>query len=158
MPRDRSRRPLLSALLLAALAAAVAACGPLTVTEPPATPTDFPGLSGRLHAAGIRVADFVSGEAGCDDPDLIPTAIRFEATGLDQVDPATVYLYIFRNRDAWERHRTEIGPCAAAYVSDPETFEQIEQSPYVLAAQGPWAPEFEATLRRVLADAAGTGG
>jgi len=81
-----------------------------------------------------------------DDPDLIRTAIRFDATGLDQTAPATLYLYVFRNRDAFERHRAEIGPCAAAYVGDPETFEQIEQSPYVVASQGPWAPQFEAAL------------
>jgi len=136
----------------------VAGCGTISMTAPPATPTDFPGIAGRLNAAGIRVADFVSGDAGCDDPDLIPTAIRFDATGLDQTAPATLYLYVFRNRDAFERHRAEIGPCAAAYVGDPETFEQIEQSPYVVASQGPWAPRFEAALRRVLETAAGTGG
>jgi len=136
----------------------VAGCGTISMTAPPATPTDFPGIAGRLNAAGIRVADFVSGDAGCDDPDLIPTAIRFDATGLDQTAPATLYLYVFRNRDAFERHRAEIGPCAAAYVGDPETFEQIEQSPYVVASQGPWAPRFEAALRRVLEAAAGTGG
>jgi len=136
----------------------VAGCGAIPMTAPPATPTDFPGLAGRLNAAGIRVADFVSGDAGCDDPDLVPTAIRFAATGLDQTAPATLYLYVFRNRDAFERHRAAIGPCAAAYVEDPETFEQIEQSPYVVASQGPWAPEFEAALRRVLEAAAGTGG
>lgn len=136
----------------------VAGCGAISMTAPPATPTDFPGLAGRLNAAGIRVADFVSGDAGCDDRDLVPTAIRFDATGLDQTAPATLYLYVFRNRDAFERHRAAIGPCAAAYVEDPATFEQIEQSPYVVASQGPWAPQFEAALRRVLEAAAGTGG
>jgi len=140
------------------LSVVVASCGVIPATAPLATPTDFPGLAGRLNAAGIRVADFVSGEAGCDDPDLIPTAIRFRASGLDQIEPATLYLYVFRNRAAFERNRAEIGPCAAAYVVDPETFEQIEQSPYVVAAQGPWAPQFEAALRRVLEAAAGTGG
>jgi hypothetical protein len=99
-----------------------------------------------------------SGDAGCEDPDLIPTAIRFEASGLDQTTPATLYLYIFRNRASFEKLRDAIGPCATAYVTDPETFEQIEQSPYVIAAQGPWAPRFEAALRRVLEQAAGTGG
>lgn len=141
-----------------AIACLTAACGAITMTAPPATPTDFPGLAGRLNAAGIRVADYVSGDAGCDDPDLVPTAIRFDAMGLDQAEPATLYLYIFRNRDAFERHRAEIGACATAYVDDPATFEQIEQSPYVIASQGPWAPEFEAALRRTLEAAAGTGG
>ncbi len=42
-------------------------------------------------------------------------------------------------------------------MTDPETFETIEQSPFVVAAQGPWAPEFEAALRDSLEVAAGTG-
>ena len=136
----------------------LAACGTISTTPPPATPTDFPGLAGRLNAAGIKVAGWVSGEAGCDDAELRRTAIRFEAHGLDQASPVTLFLYVFRNRDAFERNRASIGPCAAAYVSDPETFEQIEQSPYVVASQGPWASGFEAALRATLATAAGTGG
>jgi hypothetical protein len=43
-------------------------------------------------------------------------------------------------------------------VTDPETFESIDQSPYVLTGQGPWAPEFESTIRAGLAKAAGNGG
>ncbi len=77
----------------------------------------------------------------------IKTAIRFEAQGLDQATPVTLYLYIFRNRDAFERNRDRIGPCAAAFVTDPDTFEEVEQSPFAVASQGPWAPGFEARLR-----------
>jgi hypothetical protein len=146
----------LLALLLGS--ALLAACGTISTSPPPATPTDFPGLAGRLNAAGIKVADWVSGEAGCDDTELRKTAIRFEAHGLDQAAPVTLYLYVFRNRDAFERNRASIGPCAAAYVTDPDTFEGIEQSPYVLTSQGPWAPGFEAALRATLETAAGTGG
>ncbi len=51
-----------------------------------------------------------------------------------------------------------IGPCAQAWVTDPETYEEIQESPYVVAGQGPWAPAFEAAIREVLAAAAGTGG
>ena len=152
------RRRVRHAVLLAAVALPLAGCGSISMTAPPATPTDFPGLAGRLNAAGIKVADWVSGDAGCDDADLRKTAIRFEAGGLDQAEPVTLYLYVFRNREAFERNREAIAPCAAAFVTDPETFEQVEQSPYVVAGQGPWAPEFEATLRRTLETAAGTGG
>ncbi len=146
------------AVIVAAVPALVAACGTISSSPPPATPTDFPGLAGRLNGAHIKAADWVSGEAGCDDPDLMKTAIRFDARGLDQETPVTLYLYVFRNRDAFERNRERIAPCAASYVTDAETFEQIEQSPYVLTSQGPWAPEFEAALRATLAEAAGTGG
>ncbi len=144
--------------LLAVLVVVVAACGIVSSSAPPATPTDFPGITGRLAAAKISVASYRSGDAGCSNPDLVPTAISFEVTGLDQPTPVTLYLYVFRNRDAWERHRAQIGPCAQSYVTDPQAFGEIEQSPYIVAGQGPWAPGFEAALRAVLVNAAGTGG
>jgi hypothetical protein len=145
-------------MALAAVALLLAACGTISTTPPPATPTDFPGLTGRLNAVGIEVRDFVSGDPGCDDPELAKAAIRFSAHGLDQAEPVTMFLYVFRNREAWERNAGLIGPCATAFVTDADTFEQVDESPYVVAGQGPWAPEFEATLRRTLAAAAGTGG
>ena len=150
--RLRRLAPLLAATVL------IAACGTISTTPPPATPTDFPGLAGRLNVAGIQPSDWVSGDPGCDDQELGRTAIRFVARGLDQAEPVTLYLYIFRNRDAFERNREAIAPCAASFVTDPDTFEQIEQSPYVVAGQGPWAPRFEAALRETLGRAAGTGG
>ena len=100
----------------------------------------------------------MSGDAGCTNADLIPASISFMASGLDQPDPVKLYLYIFRNRAAFERHLDEVGPCAESFVTDPQTFEQVAESPYVVAGQGPWAPEFEAAVRSVLAEAAGTGG
>lgn len=144
--------------LLAVIALVVAACGVVSSSAPPATPTNFPGITGRLAAARIFVSSYRSGDAGCSDPELVPTAISFEVTGLDQATSLTLYLYVFRNRDAWERHRAQIGPCAQSYVTDPQAFGEIEQSPYIVAGQGPWAPVFEAALRSVLVDAAGTGG
>jgi hypothetical protein len=152
------RRPLVRGVLLAITSVLLAACGTISMTPPPATPTGFPGLAGRLNTAGIKVSDWVSGDAGCTDTNLTKTAIRFEARGLDQATPVTVYLYIFRNRDAFERNRASVPACAAGFVTDPGTFEQVEQSPYVLASQGPWAPGFEAAVRSTLEAAAGTGG
>jgi hypothetical protein len=140
------------------VALAVVGCGAIAVTAPPATPTDFPGLTGRLNAAKIEVRDWVSGDAGCRDPELVPTAISFSAWGLDQAEPVRLYLYVFRNRAAFERHRVRVGPCAASFVTDPATYEEVGQSPYVVAGQGPWAPEFEAALRATLEASAGTGG
>jgi hypothetical protein len=154
-PAGRSVARLLSA---AALTLAVAACGTISATAPPATPTDFPGITGRLSAAGISVGDFVSGDAGCEDPDLVKSAISLQAGGLDQAAPVKLYLYVFRDRAAFERHRAQVGPCAQAWVTDPATYEEIEQSPFVLAGQGPWGTAFEAALRSVMLQAAGTGG
>jgi hypothetical protein len=105
----------------------------------------------------VVIADLVSGDAGCDDPALIPTAIGFDAKGLDQTEAVRIYVYIFRNRASFEKLRASVDSCARSFVTDPDTYETVEQSPYVLAGQGPWAPRFEAAIRDALEVAAGTG-
>ena len=127
-------------------------------SSPTPTPADFPDLGGRLVQNGLVIDHVVSGDAGCTDKVLIPTAISMDASGLDQAEPVRLYLYIFRNRAAYERLRETVDACAMSYVTDPETFESVDQSPYVLAGQGPWAPQFEAVLRAGLEAAAGNGG
>jgi len=140
------------------LAVVIDACGVVSTSAPAATPADFPGITAELAVRGVQVNHFVSGDAGCADPVLVPTAIAFDARGLDQPDNVRIYIYIFRNREAFERLRAAIDACATSFVTNPETYESVEQSPFVLAGQGPWAPDFEAALREGLAVAAGTGG
>ena len=140
-----------------ALALAVSACGAVSTSPPAPTPADFGGIASELTKQGVRVGNAVSGDAGCTDPELIPTAISLDAEGLDQPAPVRIYLYIFRNRASFEKLRASIDTCARAYVSDPETFESVEQSPYVVAGQGPWSPQFEAAIRHGLEVAAGSG-
>ena len=154
MPHRRPSQVLAAVLVAAAL---VAACGTISTTAPAPTPADFQGIASELTKRGIAIDDLVSGDAGCQDPVLIPTAIGFTADGLDQADPTRVYLYVFRNRESFERLRARIDGCARSFVTEPLTFETIEQSPFVVAAQGPWAPGFEAALREALEVAAGTG-
>ena len=154
MPAHRRSLPL-AALLLATVS--VSACGSISTTAPAPTPADFQGIASELTKRGIEIDRLVSGDAGCQDPVLVPTAIGFTADGLDQAAPTRVYLYVFRNRGSFERLRATIDDCAQAFVTDPETFETVEQSPFVVAAQGPWGPRFEAALREALEVAAGTG-
>ena len=156
MPARRSL-PLATALTLACLLLTlVAACG-ISTAEPAPTPADFPGIATEITKQGVLIRDIVSGDAGCQDPVLIPTSIGFTMSGLDQTKPVRTYLYIFRNREAYERLRASVDDCARSFVTDPATFESIEQSPFVLAGQGPWAPVFKAALRTALEVAAGTG-
>ena len=135
----------------------VGACGTISTSAPAPTPADFQGIATELSKRGIVIDDLVSGDAGCQDPILIQTAIGLTASGLDQAKPGRIYLYIFRNRDAFDRLRATVDGCARSFVTDPETFETIEQSPFVVAAQGPWAPAFEGAIREALEVAAGTG-
>ena len=141
----------------ALLLTVVGACGTISTSPPEPTPADFQGIATEMTTRRIAIDDIVSGDAGCQDPTLIPTAIGLTATGLDQTEPVRIRLYIFRNRDSFERLRATIDDCDRSFVTDPETFETIEQSPFVVAAQGPWSPDFEAALREALTVAAGTG-
>lgn len=154
-----SRRPpgTRRGVLLLVVSLALAGCGRISTAPPEPTPADFQGIATELTVRRIAIDDLVSGDAGCDDRVLIPTAIGITAKGLDQAEPVRLYLYIFRNRASFERLRASIDDCARAFVTDPETFETVEQSPFVVAGQGPWAPEFEAAIREALLVAAGTG-
>ena len=149
-----SRRILFLAALIVTI---VGACGRISTAEPAPTPADFTGIATELSKRGVALDEIVSGDAGCQDPVLVPTAIGLTARGLDQTKPVRLYLYIFRNREAFDRLRSSIDACAGSFVTDPDTFESVEQSPFVIAGQGPWAPDFKAAVREALAVAAGTG-
>ncbi|MEJ7749391.1 MAG: hypothetical protein WKF56_08815 [Candidatus Limnocylindrales bacterium] len=151
------RAPLPTILLALCAALGLAACGVISTTPPAATPADFQGIASEMTIRGVAIDDLVSGDAGCDDRTLIPTAIGLTASGLDQARPVRLYLYIFRDRETFERLRGSIDACARSFVTDPQTFESMEASPFVLAGQGPWAPDFKAALREALTVAAGTG-
>ncbi len=141
----------------ALLAFLVAACG--TATRPPSpTPADFIGITQQLGNRGIVASDIVSGDAGCPDQELARTAISFTASGLDQAAPMRIYVYIFRNRDAYGRNLGAVDSCARTYVHDPARYEKIAVSPYVAAGEGPWGTAFTTTLTEALTVAAGTGG
>ena len=140
------------------LALGLSGCAGLSGSPPVPNPEPFPGISSQLGRYGVDVLSWTSGDPGCDDPTLSPTAIRFEAQGLDQPEPVQLRIYIFRNRDAWERRSADVDGCVAEWAEDPATFEIISQSPYVLAGQGPWPAEFEAAVRKALTNAAGDGG
>jgi hypothetical protein len=151
-----ARIALFGAVLLVGLV--VAGCGVVATESPVPTPADFPGIVSELHKRGVTLSDWVSGDAGCTDRTLIPTAIGFDASGLDQATKVRAHIYIFRNRDAFDRLRGSVDDCARSYVTDPAAYENVAESPFVVAAQGPWGPKFEAALREALAVAAGTGG
>jgi len=144
--------------LLGSLAIVVAGCSSLTVAAPTPTPEDFPGIVGRLGQYGVTASNWVSGDAGCSDSTLNPTAIRFDAQGLDRTSPVQMRIYIFRNRETWERRAADADKCAQAWATDPSNFEVVEGSPYVLAGQGPWPAAFDQAVHQALTTAAGNGG
>lgn len=150
-------RPVVKAILGLLVLLTVTGCGRAT-TPPAPTPTDFAGIVEQLAKAGIWVRDVVSGDAGCPDSALGPTAIAFSASGLDQPNPIRMRVYIFGNHEAWERLSGSVAACARSYVTDPSTYESLSPSPYVVSGQGPWPPAFAAGLKAAFGAGAGSGG
>jgi hypothetical protein len=157
-PRPVPRRLVLlvsRALLVALLALALGACRAVTEVGPPqATPTDMGGLAVALQQAGVRISNVVSGDAGCSDTNLAKAAISFDASGLDQTAPVKVHLFIFNDDAAYQRARQSVDTCARSFVTDPSTYEALDQSPYVFIGQGPWGTAFKAAVRSGLQVAA----
>lgn len=154
----RGRRvPLVAALRSLASIVLLAGCSSLVEARPTPTPLDFGGIQGTLAAAGIALTTTVSGDAGCTDPNLIPTAIGFDASGLGVTTSVRLRIYIFTDRAAWQRRQPDVDACIAAWARDPATIETIGQSPYVVAGQGPWPAAFKRALAAALVEAAGNG-
>jgi hypothetical protein len=137
---------------------ALEGCGFVSRTAPPATPADFLGISSAFVARGVSLTRIVAGDAGCNDPVLAKTAISFRASGLDQTTAVPVHLYIFGSPESYEKLRSSVDACARSFVTDPETFESIDATPFVVVGQGPWGPKFTAAIRQGLGQAAGNGG
>jgi hypothetical protein len=135
----------------------VAGCSYVETVPPSPTPADFQGTATELAKRGIHIDNVVSGDPGCPDQVLAPTARSFNASGLDQAATVRIYLYMFADRKTYERLRTTVDDCARSYVTDPETYQSVEQSPFVLVGQGPWGTAFEAAMRAGLVVAAGSG-
>lgn len=150
-------KAILRVVLMALATLLLGGCSALLEAAPTPTPQPFPGIAGELGRVGVNVISWTAGDAGCDDPTLSPTAMRFDAEGLDQRTPVHVRIYIFKNREAWERRSADVETCVAAWASDPATFELLEVSPYVVAGQGPWPTEFDKAMREGITAAAGTG-
>jgi hypothetical protein len=141
----------LAALLLAG-------CSTILEASPEPTPMDFPGIAGELANRGLVLDAITSGDDGCHDPTLTATAIGFDASGLGMETPIRLRIYIFRTGETYDRRRPDVDGCAAAWATDPGTFELIDARPFVLAGQGPWPPAFKAAIREALTVAAGNGG
>ncbi len=151
------------ATVLWSLAAVVllAGCSSLVEARPTPTPLDFGGIQGTLDHAGISLTNVVSGDAGCSDANLIPTAIGFDVVGLGVTTPVRLRIYIFTDRAAWQRRQGDVDACVTAWATDhgvdPATVETIGQSPYVVAGQGPWPAAFKTAVAGALREAAGNG-
>jgi len=133
-------------------------CAGLIETQPSPTPQDFGGIVAALGNEGISITNPQSGDAGCSDPNLIPTAIGFKASGLGVTTPILLRVYIFGGDAAYQRRRTDVDACAARWATDPASFEMVDASPYVMAGQGPWPPGFKFAVQHALRVAAGIAG
>lgn len=152
------RSQIARAALLVATALLLTGCSAILEASPEPTPMDFPGIAGELANRGLELDAIASGDDGCGDPKLTPTAIGFDASGLGVEVPVRLRIFIFRTGDTYDRRRPDVDGCAAVLATDPATFELVDARPFVLAGQGPWPAAFKAAIREALAVAAGNGG
>lgn len=159
-PVSRGSRARFSAAFLPLFAVVIlTGCSSLVEGQPSPTPLDFGGITVAVAEGGITISGTVSGDAGCSNPTLIATAIRFDASGLDQPAPVRLRIYIFADQAAFDRRRADVDTCIATWATDPAAIETIDAPPYVVAGQGPWGAAFKTALAAALrAAAAGTGG
>lgn len=148
---------MLPVLVLLAVVA-LTGCGRILQGSPEPTPMDFPSMSGEFAKRGIAIDHWVSGDAGCSDSSLIPTAIGFDATGPGLTAATRLRIYVFADGAAYDRRRADVDTCVAAWATDPATFELVDARPFVVAGQGPWPDAFKTALRAALTAAAGNGG
>jgi hypothetical protein len=144
-------------LPLAAAALLLAGCTALQGKPDEPTPLDFNGIAGEVALQGVEVGRPVSGDSGCGDPTLIPTAVGFDVSGFGVTTPLRARVYIFGDRAAYDRRLSDVETCVGKWATDPENVELLEVSPYILAVQGPIPDDFKAALMRALVDAAGNG-
>jgi len=159
-PRPRRHPRLLPAIVLVlGLAGLAAGCADNADNlKASATPADFGGIVNEFARLGIGVDHVVSGDAGCADSTLAPTAIGFDAKGLDQPTIVRIHLYAFRDKATFDRLRSSVDACARTFVTDPQTYQSVDAPPFVVTGQGPWGTSFEAALRQALTIAAGSAG
>lgn len=153
-----ARHPLAVRACLVLATLVLGACSALTGPTPEATPLDFPGIADQLTLQGLMVAQPRSGDDGCNDPTLAPTAISFDLSGLGVTSPIRARVYMFASRDAYTRRRADVDTCTAAWTTDPANVEFVDASPFVLVVQGPVPAAFKAALVRALTASAGSGG
>ena len=155
--RPSSRRwPAARAATLLAIVLVGAGCDTVDNGRASPTPADFGGVANELAKHGIGIDRAVSGDAGCDDRTLTPTAIGFDARGLDQATTVRIHLYAFKDKATFDRLRASVDSCARSFVADPATYEAVDAPPFVVTGQGPWGAQFEAAVRQALTTAAGT--
>ena len=153
--KQRRSLPLILAALLLLL---VAGCGSVLDDargEPSATPTNFNGLVEHLAAREFAVAHVVSGDPGCSDQVLVPMAIAFELSGGGLEDSIQARVYRFKNDESYQKLRTSVDTCAAAWISDPATLLMVDASPYVLVTEGAPAGAAADAIRAAVREAAG---
>jgi hypothetical protein len=156
VPRTR-QRPGLAIAAVVLIAPLLGGCQAIYGKPPEPTPLDFGGIAGDIALEGITVGRPVSGDAGCHDATMIASAVGFDVSGLGVSTPLRARVYIFGNRDAFDRRRADVDACVGSWATDPANVEFIDASPYVLAVQGPIPDAFKAALNSGLHEAAGNG-
>ena len=128
----------------------------------PATPQPATGVFTELAILGGSTPNLVAGDPGCNQPDMIPSAIhaqvRVPATASQLTD---VYLFTWADHDAWSRGAVAFDSCRAEYAASQSaaggTVDELDVSPYRAFGAG-WSSALKSALQQAMTKAAGNGG
>jgi hypothetical protein len=124
--------------------------------RPVATPADTQSIFGELARRGGSVTEIVGGETGCGDPGLVANAIRFRLKAPGMAEPATVHLFVFRNRSAFEAAATPVERCRQSYAANASGEVGSVAVGTYRAFGADWPPELRALLESTLTDLSGS--
>ena len=158
-PGSRGRAWSAPAALALGLALLVGACAGPPVSNTPAPATS---IFQELEILGGSTLTLVSGDPGCNQPDMIPYAIHAQVrvpAGASQ--PTDVYLFTWADHDAWNRGAVAFDSCRAEYAASRpaagRTVDELDVSPYRAFGAG-WTATLRSALQQAMAEAAGNGG
>lgn len=123
--------------------------------RPVATPADATSIFEELARRGGSVTEIVAGETGCGDPELVANAIRFRLKVAGMTEPATVHLFLFRNRSSFEAAADPVERCRGRYAASQPGVESVAVGTYRAFGAG-WPPELRELLESTLSDLAGS--
>ena len=156
-PAGARGRSLGLALLTAAVLLGACSGPPIPATPQPAT-----GVFTELAILGGSTPNLVSGDPGCNQPDMIPYAIHAQVRVPANASQLTdVYLFTWADHGSWSRGAVAFDSCRAEYAASRSaagrTVDELDVSPYRAFGAG-WSPALKSALQQAMTEAAGNGG
>ena len=115
---------------LVVLCLVAAACGGGPTSTP--IPGSIDDVSGELVLHGIAIHNAVSGDAGCDEPDLHDNAARLDVSIGTMSSTRTIYLMHWRRHSDYDSMGEAFARCVTSFAerTGSQQVDRVEDSPW----------------------------